>query len=576
MVKQMQILFSESDSQVLAELVWEEFADPKAFALNRKANLLSAQSGFDRLLALESLPEITLYPHQQETVLKVLREMRGRAVLADEVGLGKTIEAGIIIKEYLLRGLARKVLILVPASLVTQWAEELCHNLQMPFQVQDGSLSWKEQMIVSSIDYAKRDPHRSRILGQKYDLLIVDEAHKLKNSATQNWRFVNEIQKKFLLLLTATPVQNDLKELYNIITLLKPGQLKTYREFKREFIQDKRTPRNLERLRSLLNEVVVRTNRRETLLKLPKRTVETLLVEQDEAERTFYIKTLSLVRELYREHDESKQNPLPLITLARELCSSPGAALSTLKVLAQKEKRLSAKSHSVWQELTELGQQIILPAKAKALLDLVGKGQDKLLIFTEFRLTQQYLAELLQQAGIPASLFHGGLNLAQKDAAIRSFRREVPVLISTEAGGEGRNLQFCHVLLNYDLPWNPMRIEQRIGRVHRLGQKKDVQIYNLAVRGSIEEHVLYLLQEKLRLFTNLMGEIESVISTSGESLEKQLADLLLGYQEPGEIDMALTRLASEVQDRFSAYDSIQEYTDQLLGVGGYTVAGAHK
>ncbi|MBO8125986.1 MAG: DEAD/DEAH box helicase [Firmicutes bacterium] len=561
----MQTIFSSSDAGVLASLVWEEFSSPAAFRLNQKANHLSTQAGFDRLLALEALPEITLYPHQQETVLKVLKEMCGRAVLADEVGLGKTIEAGVIMKEYLLRSLAKRILVLVPASLVTQWYEELHTNLKMPFLIQDGSVSWKEDLIISSLDYAKREPHRSRVLAQKYDLVVVDEAHKLKNNTTQNWKFVNSLQKKFLLLLTATPVQNDLKELYNIITLLKPGQLKTYREFKREFVQDKRTPRNLDKLRALLQEVMVRTNRKETMLKLPKRSVETIVVDQGDLEARFYRSTLDCLRRIYRRKDSQGENVLPLVLLAREVCSSPQAAVASLEKMAR-NKSLTPEEKGALKQLAQLGRKVHETGKIRRLLQFVASTEEKLIIFTEFRQTQIHLAKVLKAAGYQAVAFHGGLTLAQKDRVIAEFFREVPILISTESGGEGRNLQFCHRLLNYDLPWNPMRVEQRIGRVHRLGQRQNVQIYNLITKGSIEEYVLYLLQEKLRLFTDVVGEVETIISSAGISVEKQVADILLGTS--GEKTLgALNKLANEVRESFCTYSRLQEFTDELLGVG---------
>ena len=189
--------------------------------------------------------------------------MRGRAILADEVGLGKTIEALVILMEYFLRGLVRRALILTPASLVSQWRGEITSKFKLPVVEARSTQHWHQgPVVLASLDTAKR-PQHAEIIGQVlWDLVIVDEAHHLKNKATINYRFVDGLNKKYLLLLTATPLQNDLGELYNLVTLLRPGQLATYSEFRRTFTFDRRSPRNLPELRRLLREVMVRTSRK--------------------------------------------------------------------------------------------------------------------------------------------------------------------------------------------------------------------------------------------------------------------------------------------------------------------------
>lgn len=182
-------------------------------------------TSFDELQCLKHLSGLSPLPHQLDTAHKVLFEMSGRAILADEVGLGKTIEAGLVLKEYLVRGLVSKVLILVPASLVLQWVRELNAKFGITAVAQKKSYSWGNDIVVASMDTAKRDPHKELLLGSEYDMLIIDEAHKLKNKKSTNYQFVQQLRKKYCLLLTATPVQNDLGELFNLITLLKPGQL---------------------------------------------------------------------------------------------------------------------------------------------------------------------------------------------------------------------------------------------------------------------------------------------------------------------------------------------------------------
>jgi SNF2 family DNA or RNA helicase len=229
------------------------------YNLRLQAELLRLSRGFDELLCLDEIA-VEHYEHQIETALKALRDMRGRALLADEVGLGKTIEAGIIMKELILRGLGRSVMVLTPASLTEQWREELENKFHESFQVMETPAQWQEVATaeqgrwIVSLDRAKLKHQSDAILAREYDLLVIDEAHKLKNRTTLAWQFVNQVRKRYVLLLTATPVQNDLMELYSLITILAPGQLGTVRAFRRHFLEqaDSRQPKNTRSLRRLL------------------------------------------------------------------------------------------------------------------------------------------------------------------------------------------------------------------------------------------------------------------------------------------------------------------------------------
>jgi SNF2 family DNA or RNA helicase len=234
-----------------------ECSCPSAFLFSLIAHRLSLVKGFDELLSLRELPELTLFRHQLDVVKRVTGSMGGRAILADEVGLGKTIEAGVILKEYLARGMVRRGLILVPASLLLQWKDELTEKLNIGVTIGSRPGTWDNALVLASLDTAKKPENAREIWGYGYDILIVDEAHRLKTSTTLNWQFVNRIRKRFLLLLTATPVQNELKELYNMVNLLKPGQLRTYQRFKREFMLDKRTPKNPVELKRLLDPILM-------------------------------------------------------------------------------------------------------------------------------------------------------------------------------------------------------------------------------------------------------------------------------------------------------------------------------
>ena len=244
---------------------------------------------FEGLLAPEHLSHLTPLPHQLEVAKQVVENMNGKAILADEVGLGKTIEAGLILKEYMIRGLVKKVLILVPASLVTQWASELNSKFYIPAITQRKSYVWEQcDVVISSIDTAKRSPHREIIYKQDYDLVIIDEAHKLKNNKTKNYEFVQNLKKKFCLLLTATPIQNRISEIFNLVSLLKPGHLGSETDFYNKYKKDSRSLDDDQHLKELVNKVMIRNRRADTGIEWTKRIVETISIEFSEKERELY------------------------------------------------------------------------------------------------------------------------------------------------------------------------------------------------------------------------------------------------------------------------------------------------
>ena len=232
------------------------------WGLRERFTHLGFAQGFDELLCLPHLTGVEPFWHQIETVRKVLKQFRGRVLLADEVGLGKTIEAGMVLKEYALRGMAERVLVLTPASLVGQWREELVETkFRLSFATthdqllrDDPRAFWAQKRIVASISAARRREHSEHLLGAAFDLVIIDEAHHLRDRSSQSWKLVDALNKRFLLLLSATPVQNDLVELYSIMTLLKPGIFKTLKEFRAAYMTPgkPRQPANSERLRELM------------------------------------------------------------------------------------------------------------------------------------------------------------------------------------------------------------------------------------------------------------------------------------------------------------------------------------
>lgn len=559
----MEIAYHPQNEAVVRLLAGQDFDSKVWFQLRSAAERLSLLDGFDRLVSLESL-RISLFRHQEQAVLKVLKEMRGRAVLADEVGLGKTIEAGVILKEYVLRSLVQRVLILTPASLVSQWRDELQQKLALEFAVVRTPRDLERAFrVIASLDIAKRPANRDAVQQIAWDMVIVDEAHRLKNERTLNWQLVNGLQKKYLLLLTATPVQNDLRELYNLITLLKPGQLKTFSQFKRTYMLDRRSPKNTLRLREALREVMVRTTRRETLIPFPRRKVHSVAVPMGQEERRCYDELLAILRRAYKAMPKDKKNLLPLLLVLRESCSHPRAALVTLEGMSRRRtiEGLSAEVLERWRSSV----RELLPAKLGTMIRQVERWGGECVVFTEFRGSQREIARALEQAGLPVHVFHGGLSDQEKERVIGRFRTSGGVLVSTDAGSEGRNLQFCRCVINYDLPWNPMRVEQRIGRVHRLGQDREVEIVNLVTEGTVDAYVLYLLEKKLDMFHKVIGELDAVLASLEGGFEERVGHAVLESDTPEELAARVEAFGQEIERAWGAYERVRRLNEELFG-----------
>jgi superfamily II DNA or RNA helicase len=493
----------------------------------RFAHLGLAQ-GFDELLCLPHLHGIETFWYQVETVRKVLKQFRGRVLLADEVGLGKTVEAGMVLKEYALRGMVESVLVLAPASLVGQWREELetkfdisCATTHDDLVRADPDRFWQEKRLIVSIALARRSEHAARLAGRSFDLVIVDEAHHLRDRASQSYKLVDALNKRFLLLLSATPVQNDLAELYNLLTLLKPGIFKTFKEFRAAHMTrgKPRQPANPERLRLLMRDAMIRNTRAVVALKLPRRHAATIRVEGSEAERAAYQELATAARRLASRG--TSKTRFALIHLLGAAGSSPAAATGAVKRFA-----LRHPDEPGFEALAQRWAGIGSGAKEAALIELLRRNpEEKKLVFVHYRETLDHLAGLLAREGLVFARFEGGLSGPDKDAAIADFRDRAPVLLSTESGGEGRNIQFCNTLINFDVPWNPMAIEQRIGRIDRIGQTREVFVFNLVTCGSLEEQMLHLLDEKISMFELVVGEVGAILGNLEE--ERDFADLML-------------------------------------------------
>jgi SNF2 family DNA or RNA helicase len=594
------------------ETLWQsltqgQFASRELYRLRLQAEHALLVGGFDELVCLDLL-KFTPFEYQVRAAQIALRRFRGRGMLCDEVGLGKTIEAGLVLKEYLVRNIVQRVLVVTPAALVEQWREELAEKFGLPDFVTSadpefraaGPQAWERfPRLVVSLATARRAEHRARIARISYDLVIVDEAHHLKNRASASWKFVNDLQRKYILLLTATPVENNLDELYNLITLLKPGQLSTPREFRKQFVVrgDPRQPKNRGQLRELLGDVMVRHSRSQVNIQLPPRQASTLRVQLTPLEAEFYAAVSTLVRGQLRlssslhspvtasrdtkntgsqtgvngEKEEGirQVERFTLLTLQREIGSSPQAAEPILRSLAARSADDIQSRHLL--ALADQATRIASWAKAEAfekLLDAIFQDKtEKIIVFTHFRRTLDLLAERLGRLGLDYIVYHGEMNMQAKNQAIADFQDRAQVLLSTEAAGEGRNLQFCRTMVNFDIPWNPMRIEQRVGRIHRVGQTRPVRIYNLSALGTVEDYLLQLLDQKLNMFELVIGEMDMILGHLSD--ERDFEDLLLDVwvqgQSENELQAGFNQLGERLLQARQAYQRTREYDEALLG-----------
>src|SRR3989475_1466379 len=558
------------------------------FELRREAEHVALVPGFDRLITLggHAIKEL---PHQIDVAQRVLRQMGGRAILADEVGLGKTIEPSIIYRELAIRGLARRTLILTPASLVGQWQGELEEKFFQRFDTPTDPDDWQRvTRAIVSHDRARSRRHAEEILRHHWDLVIVDEAHKIKSHRGATYQFIEKIERDFLLLLTATPLQNDLRELYNLITLLRPGQLGTWEEFRAAHLVggDRRQPKDPEALRALTHAVMIRTRRASVVddLDLPPRRPRHPVVKLTKAEADLYERTTQFLRRLYREgfvqheddEDEAEDGSprrrtgkamvqLAMIHLRQRLCSSSKALAESLAHLAEGE-RIKPQHRIIARQLAERASKVKTHAKLNVLTKILKETPDRVVVFSDHRPTIELIEQRVKALGRTPIVYWGALTTPERDKRIRAFHDdERSVLIATRAGSEGRNLQICNVLVNYDLPWNPMVVEQRIGRVHRIGQKREVHIVNLAAAGTIKSYILQLLDKKIKLFELVVGELDLILGEFGgaQKFEVRLADEWLAAENDADFERRGETLGLDLE-RSSAAGRAQEQLNSAI------------
>ena len=524
--------FEDDASELFGDIENKSFDSSELFKLQMDAKELVSDKEIDELISYGMIKKNLAYdlPYQREGALRLIKDLNATALLADEVGLGKTITTAMVIKEGIVRGFLKKVVILAPPSLVDQWVAELWEKFELDFHIVETSADWKKHdIVIASIDRVKIFDRVERKFKHKdahsvsWDLVIVDEAHKLKEKNTVRWKFVDRLQKKRFLLLTATPFQNDLLELYNLLHLLKRGHLGTVKEFRRNFLYkgNKRHPLNPLELKKKLEEVMVRRRRDETGIDYKSRIPKIITIEMTPPEKKIYENTVRLLKENYFRADGREINGrLIVFAILPKITSSSKAAIESLNKIVNSETYHEG-TRDFAQGILDDYAALKTDSKIERLVKLVEEirnrsGDEKILIYTRHPTTLRYIVEKLKPFNLKIIEFMGGLDREEKSRRINEFKAGgADILISTDTGAEGLNFQFCRNLINYDLPWNPMSVEQRIGRLDRIGQKRDMYIYSFATKGTMEEHVVDLIINKMCCVGLVIGELPIILFNLG-------------------------------------------------------------
>jgi len=583
--------FSNEDLKILEKIKNKEFEPRQMFELKLKSEEAAKQSEIKELISYPLIKKNLTYnlPHQQEGALKILRDLDGRALLADEVGLGKTITAGMVLKECIVRGFVRKALILTPPSLVSQWKDELKTKFDLDFTEISKEDEWENAgLSIASIDRVKNfntktNEFKHNKAHQVYwDIIIIDEAHKLKDKNTYRWKFVDKLQKKRLLLLTATPFQNDLIELYNLLALLKRGHLGTISEFRSNFLVDgnERQPLNPRELKRKLSEVMIRRRRDEAKgVHYMKRIPRIQSVDLTYDERHAYEQVVDLLFLHYLDFNGVPINTvLAAHSILPKITSSSRSSIEFLENLINNSKYHTSTidiAKGILQDFKSLGVDTKLEKLVGLIEEISARDRgSKVLIYTKHPATMEYISETLRKKNFIITEFKGGLTAYEKTKRIEEFKEKTQIMVSTETGSEGLNLQFCSNIINYDLPWNPMSVEQRIGRLDRIGQKKDIYVYNLATKGTMEEHVVDLIINKMCCIGLIMGELPIILfnmgldstGTSGSSKfeEKLMHAFLDSRNNLGRFATEIGKVENEITKGIKDYEQTKKRTSELL------------
>ncbi len=619
----------------------------------------------EKLAASLADAQVDLNPHQIDAALFAFRSPLSKgAILADEVGLGKTIEAGILLSQKWAER-KRRLLIIVPANLRKQWNQELADKFFLPSQILEtrtfneqikrGNLNPFDQseIIICSYNFARsKDVYIRQV---NWDLVIIDEAHRLRNVYKPANRIANAIKEAVApfhkVLLTATPLQNSLLELYGLVSIIDDHTFGDLKSFKTQFA-NLRNPEDFAQLKERLRPICQRTLRRQVLEYVPYTNRKAIVQEffPSAEEQKLY----DLVSDYLQRPNlfalPSGQRQLMTLILRKLLASSTYAISGTLEALSSKleaipqtqepvevtadevaadyeaveeteeewrddEEATAEKKQYTVEELHQLGEEaktlrgfealarsIIKNSKGEVLLTALKKGfvaasekgaQKKAIIFTESRRTQEYLRELLEKTEYAGKivLFNGSNTDAKskeiyrdwlkrhagtdritgspsadiRAALVDYFRDSAIVMIATEAAAEGINLQFCSLVVNYDLPWNPQRIEQRIGRCHRYGQKSDVVVVNFLNKANAADVRIYqLLDEKFKLFSGVFGASDEVLGAieSGVDFERRISEIYQTCRTPEQIEFNFNELQEELELQID--EAMQQTRQKLL------------
>ena len=532
------------------------------------------------------------FEHQVQNLVRFCRRLPV-TLLADDVGLGKTISAGLIVSELLKRSKIKRVFVICPKILINQWVEELESKFGITAVGATGSelhsISRRTETAVVTT-YQSATNYLATLKQGVFDLLILDEAHKLRNlhGSTNSPQMAVMVHRalglrtfKYVVMLTATPIQNRLWDIYSLIDCLAVarGHRNPFgdpNQFASRYIQDGKTsarqlnPSTAEEFRGIVRSYMFRTRRIDAKLVFPDRQVRNYPVSPSDGEKQLQKLVANEIKNL---------NALQQSSLLVALMSSPQALASQLENMSN-EGWVSA---GVAKLASDITNQIPIPAKARRVLDIANQLRKqspnwRMVIFTTRKETQKIIGAVLHNAGIPVQFISGGQS-SSNQRAINSFRAEPPtanVIVSTDAGAEGVNLQMANILVNYDLPWNPMIVEQRIGRVQRIGSKfKSVYVANIVHEDSPEQRIVLRLMEKLQVIAHTVGDIEAVLDASndqnGDSFEKQIRDMVVSSLLGNDPQRAAKMAEESIDAARKLIEENQALMDNTLGIKQDTV-----
>jgi superfamily II DNA or RNA helicase len=539
------------------------------------------------------------FHHQVQNLITFCRRLP-MTLLADDVGLGKTISAGLVASELIARKRVSKILIVAPKLLGPQWQDELKTKFDISADFVTGSklIAAEPQHLGAVVTtYHSARTHLDKLPIDRFDMLVLDEAHKLRNLygvdptpqvAKVFQRALQERRFRYVLMLTATPIQNRLWDLYSLVDLLSGARghenpFGSEGVFARRFVSDKReTARVLkaearEEFRKIVYGYMSRVRRGDAKLDFPERKIQLHRVKPTPSE-------LELIEVIAKPIQEL--NHLAQISILQALTSSPHALMAQLNNMAQKG--------TVAPELAATIRAIVTPMKTSAKLQGLGqlvaslKQQNptgwRMVVFTGRRETQTTIQAYLEELELKVGIINGSSSQRNQDtiARFRADPPEIRAIVSTEAGSEGVNLQVANVLINFDLPWNPMIVEQRIGRIQRLGSNhQNVVIYNVILAGTFEEYIVGRLMTKLQMATDAIGDIESLLEASGVGgdsdeggFDNKIRELVLATLAGKNMEAAAEKIANSIDAAKKTLEEEKANIDKTLGaMDGYEYVG---